>query len=141
MPSKNSKKLVGGVISRRTLVIVAVIFLGFLFYPTIRNFSTSFEAMVVEKIAGTEDFVAKKGAIRHADYKEIILCDENGREFEKFVENAVFEGMKEGTFVEKKYLEDKLRVVDTVKSADRIKNFCTIHPPKPKPPSKDGGVK
>jgi len=141
MSSKNSKKLVGGVIRRRTLIIISVIFLGFLFYPTIRNYSTSFEAMVVEKISGTEDFVAKKGAVRHADFKEIILCNENGKEFEKFVENAVFNGLKEGAFVEKKYFEDKLRVVNTVKSADKIKNFCTIHPPRPKQEGKDGGIK
>jgi hypothetical protein len=130
------KKLVGGVLKKRTLVIMGLLLLLFLFYPTIRNMATAYEAMVVEKFDGTVEYSTRKGALKHADFKEVILCDTKGKEFEKFVENAVFDKMKEGSFVEKKYMENQLKMMETVPSAEILKTYCKVHPPRPKPEPK-----
>lgn len=139
--SKESKKLVGGLLQRRTVVILIVGLLAFVYYPTIRNWATTYDAMVVEKIDSTLDFYAKKGRVQHADFKEVILCDAKGKEFEKVVANAVYDSLKEGMFVEKKYMEDTFKAVPTVPAAETLKQVCTIHPPKPKPePKKQAGA-
>jgi hypothetical protein len=130
---KESKKLVGGIMRMRTLIILGLALLALLFYPTIRNMTTSYEAMVVEKIDGSMDYSTRKGSVRHAGFKEIVLCDGRGREFEKYVRDEDFSKYKEGGFVKKDILEDQHKVVDTVATAEQIKLVCKIHPPQPKP--------
>ena len=139
--SKESKKLVGGLLRRRTVVILVLLLLGFAFNRMLRNWATQYDAMVVEKIDATLDFYAKQGRVTHADFKEVVLCDANGKEFEKVVSNAVYDSLKEGAFVAKKYMEDTFTVVPTVPVAEMLKQICTIHPPKPKPePKKQAGA-
>jgi hypothetical protein len=130
---KEAKKMVGGIMKRRTLIIIGLILAGIIFFPTIRNMATSYEAMVVEKVDGSLDYSTRKSSLNHADYKSIVLCDTNGKEFEKYVENSFFDGLKEGTFIKKQYFNNGFDVVDSVAGADHLKMYCKIHPPKPKP--------
>ncbi|MBI5524871.1 MAG: hypothetical protein HY897_00905, partial [Deltaproteobacteria bacterium] len=103
------------------------------YYPTIRKWSTQFEAMVVAKVDDSVEFSTRKGRVQHADFKEIMLCDATGREFEQTVENAVYDRIALGAFVRKKYMEDGFSIVENIPTAEQVKTVCRIHPHKPKP--------
>jgi hypothetical protein len=130
---KEAKKLVGGVMKKRTLAILVVLFLAVVFYPTIRNWSKQYEAMVVAKVDDSVEFSTRKGRVQHADFKEIMLCDATGREFEQTVANAEYDRIQLGAFVRKKYMEDRFSIVDSISTAEQVKTVCRIHPHKPKP--------
>ena len=139
--TKETKKLVGGLISRRAIVILIIIFFVIIFYPTIKRMTTRYEAMVVEKVDGSLDYATKKGQLKHADYKMVTLCDTKGREFEVYLPNEESDRLTEGDLVKKDYGETKPARVGDLPSVEQLKAICKVRPPKPKPaPVSDGGV-